>query len=426
MNPDSSMIRPSFIANQEIPIWVVITGNIRSGKEFKQIFQQIFRLRENKLIDGILFATWKNELDQAPGLEQVLVNSGVSILEIEPPIVDPKIHPLFHGYVYHQRKALHFALRSLPFNCFVLKARTDFAEERFASMVQTLFRGQDVKLETGISSPILQTRLFTYDARPDFFFYWDDIVFSGMRDDLIQLNNFDIACDFTQPGHFTPAESRLFAPLFLKHYPILQWFFENISGEKFAQLLHCWSLCTEQRPLPALIVDILASYFHIVSRYTILPNPDFLPEATISLHDFFRPNSNLGIKEFSHPWKSHKLYNHFLLEQLRKPGNILDENLTLIEHAIYEMDSNVKARGAMPLDFEQKRKDLEEFARHFECQPFVCQINLTSAAPAAPVEVFENSLEQITMPEKRHLSWIQQKKLGARKSTANWLLRKLL
>ncbi|NJM39144.1 MAG: hypothetical protein HC845_15545, partial [Akkermansiaceae bacterium] len=81
-------------------------------------------------------------------------------------------------------------------------------------MAATLFGDSSLTLGVDIPSPILRTRLFSYDARPDYFFYWDDIVFSGMRDDLMQLNNFDISCDFIQPGHFSPAESRLFAPTF--------------------------------------------------------------------------------------------------------------------------------------------------------------------------------------------------------------------
>lgn len=419
------MPRPHFLETHQIPIWVVITGNVRSGREFRQIFKRALQLQVSGKVDGIRFVTWKGELEQAPGLETALVNSGVSIVVLDPPQPDPKIHPLFHGYVYHQRKALYFALRSLPSNCFVLKARTDFAEERFESMVAALFENPSLRLEIDIPSPIFRTRLFSYDVRPDYFFYWDDIVFSGMRDDLICLNNFEIGCDLIQPGHFSPAESRLFAPHFLKHYPILRWFSENICGDEFARLLQQYFSKGEVEPLPALILNILASYFHILSRYVLLPNPARASQVAISLKSFFTPESELGIKTFDQPWASHKWFNQSLADRLRGPEDFADPNLAAIVKMMRRMDSEIAARGVLPLDLEMQQREFEQFAQHLGCHPLVSQAHLIPAAQTLS-NSFEDSLERVKMPEKRHLSWLQAKKLGARRTFANWLLRKLV
>ncbi|MFK7851858.1 MAG: hypothetical protein AB8D78_12860, partial [Akkermansiaceae bacterium] len=99
------MRRPTLTSDAKIPIWVVITGNVRSGKEFRRIFQQADALRQQGLIDGILFSTWQDDLDSAPGLESTLKAAGISVIGLKPPSPAPKIHPLFHGYLYHQRKS---------------------------------------------------------------------------------------------------------------------------------------------------------------------------------------------------------------------------------------------------------------------------------------------------------------------------------
>lgn len=419
------MLRPEFLINHRIPIWVLITGNVRSGREFRRVFKQVVDLRQRGLVDGIRLATWKGELEQVPGLEQALTDAGISILTIEAPPVDPKMHPLFHGYIYHQRKALHFALKSLPSNSFVLKTRTDFSEERFESMVAALFGNPSLKLDVDISSPILQTRLFSYDARPDYLFYWDDIVFSGMRDDLLEFNNFDIACEFIHPGHLSPPESRLFAPLFLKRYPILQWFFENIHGEEFARLLQRWVASDGQLPLPVLVRDVLASYFHILSRYVVLPDGGRGSDDPICLQSFFSPNQDLGVKTFSHPWASHKLFSQCLLDRLRGPGDFADGNLAALVAAMRRMDLDVECRGALPPDFGECLRAFDDFSRHFGCESLVEQARLIPAAQTLPNHP-GNLLDEVEMPEKRHLSWWQQKKLGARRTAASWLLRKLL
>lgn len=419
------MPRPTFLVAHAIPVWVVITGNVRSGREFRQIFKQALELRESGEVDGIRFVTWKGELEQAPGLEMVLVNAGVSILIVDPPSPAPKIHPLFHGYVYHQRKALHFGLQTLPSDCFVLKARTDFAAERFESMVKTLFGDPGFTLGVDIQSPIFRTRLFSYDVRPDYLFYWDDIVFSGMRDDLVQLNNFDVSCDFVQPGHISPPESRLYGPIFLKHYPILRWFSENIRGEEFASLLRKWTSSNASERLPILIIVILASYFHVISRYVALPKSDSLSGLPISLKSFFTSDPELGVIEFPKPWVSHKLINQCLSDRLRGREDFDDTNLAAIVDAMRQMDSVPDTRGALPPNLEQAQLELEEFSIRLGCRPLITQTQLISEQPTS-LKKSESTLEDVKLPEKRHLSWWQQKKLGARRHAAEWLLRKIV
>lgn len=417
--------RPDFIASNQIPVWVVITGNVRSGREFRRMFGQAVELRHKGLIDGIRFVTWQGELEQARGLETALTDSGISIITIEPPKSDPRVHPLFHGYVYHQRKSLHFALQSLPENCYVLKARTDFAEERFESMVATLFAAPDTCLRVTLPFPVISTRLFSYDARSDYLFYWDDIVFCGMRNDLLKFNNFDLSCEFIYPGHNPCAETRLFSQLFLNSYPIIRWFFENIHGERFARLLQVWLTSSESVPMPALVRDILASYLHILSRYVILPKSDHSLIFPISLRTYFLPNDGIGLKEFAHPWRSHKLVNQCLLDRLRTDEDFSDPNLASVVATIRKMDHDVDARGAITPGFEAELDEFRNFSARFDICPFVSQAQLIPATEKGSCNPGQ-FLEHVELPEKRHLSRWQQRKQGARKRAAHWLLGKFL
>lgn len=420
-----SPLRPGFLAANRTPVWVVITGNVRSGREFRRMFEQATELRAKGCIDGIRFVTWKGELEQAPGLERALVGAGVSILTVEPPAPAPKIHPLFHGYVYHQRKALHYALQSLPSEAFILKARTDFAEERFDSMVEALFQQPTAELRVRISSPILDSRLFTYDARPDHLFYWDDIVFSGMRNDLLKLNNFELTCDFIHPGHVSCAETRLFSPLFLAHYPVLAWFFENVRGESFARLLTVWLSASEPLPLPTLAKTILASYFHILSRYLILPKSNPAINFPIHLGSFFTPNYDLGVIDFPSPWASHKLVSQYLLDRLLCDEEFEDANLASIVALMRRMDSEVQSRGAISSGFEAELGEFKRFTAHYGIETIVAQAHLITATSTSSHN-HGRFLEKVQLPEKRQLSRWQQKKLGAKKQLGNWVLKKLL
>lgn len=416
------MQRPSFLIPNQTPIWVLVTGNVRSGSEFKEIFRQVLDLRDQGLVDGIRFATWKNDLDHSVGLATSLAELGISTVAIESPKADPKVHPLFHGYVYHQRKSLHFGLKSLPADCFVLKARTDFAEERFDSMIRTLFGNQSQDLHVDLIEPILKTRLFSYDARTDYLFYWDDIVFSGMRDDLLGLNNFDLACEFIYPEHFFPAEVRLFAPLFLKKYPVLDWFFENVHGEKFAELLQRWSTVDNRLPLPILIRAVLAAYFHILSRYIVLPKGVSSCVGDLALADFFRPADELGVKSFPAPWPSHKLIFSTLLDQIRDLKAFGDPELEILFTAVRRMDSDLAARGAMPANLDSAYKEFKQFAESFDLDLLVPQYQLILPVAGGG----GGRLEKLHLPEKRHLSRWEGKKLGLKRAAAQWALRKLL
>lgn len=425
MTIQDSLNRPKFLKSSGIPVWIVVTGNVRSGLEFRGIFSKILALRDLDLVDGIRFVTWHRELESTPGLEQTLVALGISILTIQEPVVEPKIHPLFHGFVYHQRKALHFALESLPENSYVLKARTDLAEERFDAMVEALFRNPSLDLEIGIPEPVLKTRLFSFDARPDYLFYWDDIVFSGLRNDLLRLNNFDLSSEFIYPSHVFPAECRLFAPLFLNHYPVLRWFFENIDGREFSQLLQLWISYDQEIPLPALVRNVLASYLHILSRYVLLPSAGSTFTLPIQLKNFFTESEKFCVKSFSHPWSSHKLYSQILLDCLLDSELFEDKELGKVTTMMRQMDYDVASRGAMPVKMEESLLELAAFAGRFGSHLFTPQTFLIPSAATNPLPS-SSLLDSIVLPEKRQLSWWKQKTNGLRRSTANYLIRKLL
>ncbi|HEY5793207.1 MAG TPA: hypothetical protein VIS74_07905 [Chthoniobacterales bacterium] len=400
----------------------MITGNVRSGREFRGIFEQVFELRRQGLVDGILFATWRDELRKFPSLGKTLADQGVTTVAIEPPAALPAIHPLFHGYVLHQRKALHFALCSLPADCFVLKARTDFAEERFASMAQSLFREDSPSLRVNLPQPILQTRLFTFDARTDYFFYWDDIVFCGMRDDLLALNNFELSPEVIYPAQLFAAEMRLFAPLFLKHYPVLAWFFENVHGEKFGRALQRWAEAGDAVPLPVLAREILAAYFHILSRYLLLPEAAGELGGPLSLRQFFQDSPGRGVKRFPTPWPSHKLVSAAPMRSLAEGRDGDDVEMAELLTRLERLDSDPAARRELRADLESRSGELVEFGRRFGEEISVCPVwRIPADSPAE-----SPGLGSLELPEKRFLSRWGQRKLGVRRNLARWVLKNIL
>lgn len=427
--------RPTFLRERNIPIWILITGNLRSGREFRKSIAQAIDLRTRGLVDAIRLVTWTGELQQAPGLENALVSAGISILTVDPPPPDPRIHPLFHSYTLYQRKQLHFGLQSLPPGVFVLKSRTDFSEQRFAAMTSALFTIDGADIATRIPSPILQSRIFTFDSRPDFLFYWDDIVFSGIREDLQKINNFDISFSLTHQDTKSCTEVRLFSPLFLNHYPLLQWFFENVDGRKFANLLHAWAASPTHVPLPCLAKEILASYLHILKNYLLLPTPEHRPAApsstsslpaTITLKSFISPNPDLGVSSFSHPWPSHKLIDASLLDWLAADRPSHDPILHDILTRIRQMDDDPQSRGTVPSAFTPSIDDFTRFAQSFNISLLKPQSVLIPAQSASPAQSSADFLENIPMPEKRHLPRWKQKSNALRKHLASYLLRKCL
>ncbi|MFK7852162.1 MAG: hypothetical protein AB8D78_14390, partial [Akkermansiaceae bacterium] len=368
----------------------------------------------------------QDDLDSAPGLESTLKAAGISVIGLKPPSPAPKIHPLFHGYLYHQRKSLRFALDALPPGSYVLKARTDFAEERFDAMVEAIFDDDAIDSKTSLADPILESRLFTYDARPDHFFYWDDIVFSGTREDLVELNNFDISYEVLFPAHFFSAECSLYAPLFLSRYPLLRWFFENTNGKNFAEMVSKWVSSDTKQPLPELAIRILASYFHILSRYLILPEGHSKSGQPISLKSFFTPDEKIGVEAYPNPWPSHKLRSNTLLKILQKPEcHITERTLSEIITMMNQMDGSPSLRGEIPENFEDLIQNFASFDENLGTSAYAPQYQRPEVSPSdIPVDI--SSLDSITLPEKRHLSWTESKVLGARRKMADFAFDKLL
>jgi len=416
------MVPSPILKAKSLPTWIVVTGNVRSGREFQGMFRKALDLQKRGLADGILFATWKEELSLHPGLQRALAGLGICVVAIDPPPRIPQIHPLFHSYVFHQRKSLLAALRALPENCLVLKTRTDLSEERFDALTQALFAEPRPSLDVTLCSPVLQTRLFTFDARTDYLFYWDDIVFSGLRDDLLHLVNFEVSFEVLYSSHIFSAEMRLYAPIFLQHYPILAWFFESIPGEQFGCVLQRWAADANQPALPELARSILSAYFHILSRYVILPAPIPAPGQPLQLRDFFTDNAARGLRSFPTPWPSHKLHTQSLLDQLRRGENLAGEEIVSLHAKLEEMDRDVQTRENMPQDMDRATAELVAFAKSYG-------ISLSPVTndyyEGKPIET-AISLETLPLPEKRFPPWWEQKTLGARKKAAHWMLEKIL
>ena len=230
---------------------------------FKRSLDEVYALKDQGLIEGIVLSTWKGELLKYSGLLQTL--SDVCIIEsVEP--------PSSKGNILAQQLSLKAAIDCLPSNVWVFKTRCDVVISRqFLSKVIT--SQDEYKISGEIEIPVLTNKIWIPWYEKTKPFYLADECFFGNARDIKKTINLNDGFDERYCMDHGLTHIRRFANPFISRYPIIHkimnWF--GYSGHDTANryiLLKAALSLNHYRVSLFFYYTILRAYFHVESEDT--------------------------------------------------------------------------------------------------------------------------------------------------------------
>ncbi len=272
--------------------WVLICGLVREEPSLLAKLEIIEGWKKRGIIDGVVFSTWLGELVNYPATTAALEALGAVIVELEPPLLRTV------GHTVHQAKTLYYGLQAVPEGALVLKLRPDLYP--IHEGMGDVMVGTDLDMTPDPAWPdIFQKKVLLDCTFLDAPYYCNDIRFYGLREDLLQLANFDLSTEFLCAN--TGPEQFFFRAPFARHFPAIEAFLQIYPSFAF----HNEGLA--QRRLDALLgsdfyLEVLATYFLIVDRYFrngfIEPGQrerEGVAEEEFSIADLFGPAGVAGM-----------------------------------------------------------------------------------------------------------------------------------
>lgn len=171
------------------------------------------RWKADGVIDGIVYSTWLGESAAYPEPMAALAKLDAIVVETDPPRVKT------FGHTLHQAKTLWFGLQAVPDNAMVLKLRPDLGTLTARIGASLLDMDLSIAPEEGRPPPF-QQRIALLTVFPEAPYYCNDILFYGLREDLLKLANFDLTTEMVVTN--TVSEQFFFRPPLADRYPLME------------------------------------------------------------------------------------------------------------------------------------------------------------------------------------------------------------
>lgn len=193
--------------------WVVVCGLIRDEAAFRVKLDTLARWKAEGHIEDVVVSTWTGEIDRYPALLEAHARGEFILVEANPP--DLRIM----GHALHQARSLYYGLQAVPEGVRVLKTRPDIGE--LLDHVLTAFVSVDLTLAPRPGWPeVFSSRILVAGFCLEAPFYINDIIFFGLREDLLRLANFDLSTEYLC-NHMV-AEQFIFRAAFAGRFPLLE------------------------------------------------------------------------------------------------------------------------------------------------------------------------------------------------------------
>ena len=157
--------------------WILITGNIRDELFLLRRLKFFSELKKLGFIEGIVFSTWKGEVEKFPSIYDAVNAYDITLVEsVEPDIV-------CLGHYVHQMITLKNGLDVCPDHQFILRSRTDkcgaesgFIEDEIASFIKNKDYVKACHDEFGIFNYKIGTFRYhtTVSNNAPALFFWND------------------------------------------------------------------------------------------------------------------------------------------------------------------------------------------------------------------------------------------------------------
>lgn len=208
-------------------IAVILCGQIRCPMFFLKLMERLKELAERDIIHLIVITTWSCDAEANRQILDMMQLNYVRIIAID----SPGIAPVPHSY-YHQMRQLYYALRNVPQDYIVFKMRPDIHVSVEAIPAVAAHIAEAMPSPT--MPKIFERRVWVpqFDAITPF--NVNDLVFAGLRNDIMKLVNFDISFEvnnyfYDRAGAIAPPtappslqENRRYAHIFMNYFPIIE------------------------------------------------------------------------------------------------------------------------------------------------------------------------------------------------------------
>jgi hypothetical protein len=165
-------------------IWVIVCGLIRNPDCALHQARELARLRAEGLVQGVVLSTWHGELGRYPKVAAAFKSAGAIVVEsVEPQLRLP-------GHVFHQSKSLLAALDLCPDDAVVFRMRPDIAP--LGPELRFLFDLAWMDVPSERVNPAYRGRIWAHSGVWAWPLYVSDILFMGMKADLLQLVDIDL------------------------------------------------------------------------------------------------------------------------------------------------------------------------------------------------------------------------------------------
>ena len=338
------------------PINIIFTGLVRNPELFVRSIEDLQKLRQEKMINKIIFSTWIGEIDKYDGIRKTLEDCDCHIIESEQPPKSP-------GNVWHQMKALYCGMELIKDDSYCLKTRADLHIK--PEFIQKLICDKDY---LNINTQNDENKVFEKKIWIPYFeitkpFYMSDECFYGKAVDIRKLVNFDTSYDLIYNIDCGITHIRRFIHPFIEVIPLFRQYLKYAA---YSGHFTPWRFEILEYNLKSdFYLNILASYYKILHTYFRVES-NYIPNQFSFYHNCLNPEILLNEHEFKENFKIKKswypkgghiyTYDEVWLDNLLNKKMVLDDSLIKLYNFL-----------DIPLSYELKViDDLSDYKLHME------------------------------------------------------------
>ncbi|MGA0545376.1 hypothetical protein ACO2Q1_08885 [Brevundimonas sp. VNH65] len=197
--------------------WVVVCGMIRDAAVFATKLETLRAWKADGVIEDVVLSTWAGEIDRYPEVGEAWSRGEFILVETDPPILKTV------GHTVHQARSLYYGLQAVPEGVKVLKTRPDLGD--LTGPVRAILEQIDLTLTPKAGWPeVFGSKIAVVMHSLEIPFYVNDIIYFGVREDLLRLANFDLSTEYLC-SHMAP-EQFFFRGAFAGQFPLLEAYFQ--------------------------------------------------------------------------------------------------------------------------------------------------------------------------------------------------------
>ncbi|MEJ8572390.1 hypothetical protein [Microbaculum marinum] len=255
-------------AHRAMQNWAVVCGAIRSPLEFTITLNAILKLRDQGLLHGIVVATWSDAFRETPELRSDLIRRNIAVVEV------PQMREGGNGQTFRQHRLFQAGAMQCPDGVAILKMRSDKAVHRLHFFIDRLKAGPAPVSAAPSMFRSMTRRISIQAASVSMPFNHSDIVFYGLKGDLLRLSHMDQMYDWTFfPGSMN-AEIRWFSRPFLFQLNVFRQYFELFNCRAMSR--HVIDMVEGGRfdAIPEVVLDAIAANIVCIHENFEIVSPD--------------------------------------------------------------------------------------------------------------------------------------------------------